>query len=292
MRKVREERKSVFYKGLLFGVISIGILSFAYYCFVHQRNQVTQFNYSPSHRPKAAIVDHLSITFPNQVFVEECSSLLREAGFDVDYYKGDNATVELYKNLPGYGYDLIVFRVHLAYHNSYKNTSLAMFTSEPYSTRRYIYEQLDDRVGRGWLAPYRKGDPYLVVNDKFVRFSTYGEFKDTLIIMMGCSGLKQNVLAAAFLEKGAKAYIGWNGPVTAAHTDKATIQFLKHFLIERQTIAKALEQTREEVGYESQYRSTLVLWPLKEEEFIFKNISSTVDRGIVPSVVSSSTTAA
>lgn len=278
MRKVKKERKFIYSKRLLLGVISIGLLSFAYYCFVYQRNQVTQLNHSLSHRPKAAIVDHLSIAFPNQVFVKECSSLLREAGFDVDYYTGDYATVELYKNLPSYGYDLIVFRVHLGYHSSYKNTSLAMFTSEPYSTRRYVYEQLDDRVGRGWLAPYRKGDPYLVVTDKFVRFDTYGQFKDTLIIMMGCSGLKQNILAAAFLEKGAKAYIGWDGPVTAAHTDSATIRFLKHFLIEKQTIAKALEQTTEEVGYESRYRSTLLLWPPKEGNFIFKTISSTIDR--------------
>lgn len=227
---------------------------------------------------KAAIIDHLSIVFPNPVFVEECSSLLKQAGFDVDYYRGDHATVELYKNLPASGYDLIVFRVHIAYHYRYKNPSLAMFTSEPYSSQKYVYEQLDDRVGRGWLAPYRKGDPYLVVTDKFLRFSTYGQFKDTLIIMMGCSGLKQNVLAEAFLEKGAKAYIGWDGPVSAEHTDRATIRFLKHFLIERQTITKALEQATEEVGYESRYRSRLLLWPAKEQNFVFTNISSKVDR--------------
>ena len=95
--------------------------------------------------------------------------------------------------------------------------------------------------------------------------------------MMGCSGLKQNVLAAAFLEKGTKAYIGWNGPVSANHTDRATIRFLKHFLIERQTIAKALEKATEEVGYESRYRSKLLLWPTKEQNFIFKNISNKIE---------------
>lgn len=242
---------------------------------------ITANRSSKSHILRAAIIDHLSIVFPNQVFVEECSSLLRQAGFDVDYYRGDHTTVELYKNISNYGYDLIVFRVHIAYHYRYKNPSLAMFTSEPYTPQRYVYEQLDNRVGRGWLAPYRKGDPYLVVTDKFVRFSMYGQFKDTLIIMMGCSSLKQNVLAEAFLEKGAKAYIGWNGPVSAAHTDRATIRFLKHFLIERQTIAKALEQATEEVGYESRYRSKLLLWPTKEQNFIFKNISSKIDYGIV-----------
>jgi hypothetical protein len=120
--------------------------------------------------------------------------------FKVDYYSGNHATVEFYKNLPSYGYNLIVFRVHISYHYAYKNTS--------------------------------------------------------------------------------KAYIGWNGPISADHTDKATIRFLKHFLIERQTIAKALEQATDEVGYESQYRSKLLFWPIEEKDLVFKNISK-IDQGII-----------
>src|SRR4030042_6800376 len=65
-----------------------------------------------SHTLKAAIVDHLSLSHPNQAFVKECSETLKKAGYTVDYYKGEEVTVEFYRNLPALEYDLIVFRVH------------------------------------------------------------------------------------------------------------------------------------------------------------------------------------
>jgi len=89
-----------------------------------------------------------------------------------------------------------------------------------------------------------------------------GSFKDTLIIMMGCNSMKK-CMASAFLEKGAKAYIGWDGLVSADHTDLATIQLLKQLLLERQTIAKAVERTMEAVGSEPQYKNTLLFWPIE-----------------------------
>jgi hypothetical protein len=196
------------------------------------------------------------------VFVKECSTILKKAGFAVDYYKGEDVTVEFYRNLPTYRYDLIVFRVHSADMHIHEYPSLAMFTSEPYSTKRYVYEQLRNRVACGYLGSYREGDPYLVVTDKFVRFSMKGLFKDTVIIMMGCSSIKR-CMATAFLEKGARACIGWDGPVSSGYTDRVTIRFLKHLLVEKQTIARSVRQTMEEVGREYQYGSTLLFWPIK-----------------------------
>src|SRR4030067_1215110 len=166
-----------------------------------------------THIPKAAIVDHLSISHPNQAFVKECSETLKKAGYAVDYYKGEDVTVEFYRNLPALEYDLIVFRVHSAYIHKY--LSLAMFTSEPYSKEKYVQEQMRNRVARGFIEPYHSGDPdYLVINDKFVRYSMNGSFKNTIIIMMGCTGMKK-CIASAFLQKGANAYIGWNRLVSA-----------------------------------------------------------------------------
>jgi hypothetical protein len=214
-----------------------------------------------SHTLRAAIVDHLSISHPNQAFVKECSDILKKAGYAVDYYKGEEVTVEFYRNLPPLEYDLIVFRVHSAYIHKY--LSLAMFTSEPYSKERYFQEQVRNRVVRSFIEPYRQGDPdYLAITDKFVRYSMQGSFKNTTIIMMGCTGIKK-AMASAFLEKGAKSYIGWNGLVSANHTDAATLQLLKHLLLERHTIAQSVAQTMKEVGYEAQYKSMLLFWPIE-----------------------------
>jgi hypothetical protein len=216
-----------------------------------------------THIPKAAIVDHLSISHPNQAFVKECSDILKEAGYAVDYYKGEEVTVEFYRDLPTLGYDLIVFRAHTAYIHKY--LSLSMFTSEPYSKERYVQEQVRNRVVRGFIEPYHQGDPdYLAITDKFVRYSMQGSFKDTIIIMMGCTGIKK-AMASAFLEKGAKTYIGWNGLVTAGHTDAATTRLLRNLLLEGKTIAQSVAQTMKEVGYDAQYKSMLLFWPIEAE---------------------------
>ena len=89
-----------------------------------------------------------------------------------------------------------------------------------------------------------------------------GSFDDAVIIMMGCTGIKR-CAATAFLEKGAKAYIGWDGLVSAPHTDRATIQLLKHLLKDKQTTGNAVIQSLNDVGREAQYKSTLLFWPIK-----------------------------
>jgi hypothetical protein len=259
LEKNRKYKKLIPCKKLMYGII--GIVSFLSYFFLHQSIQIIQLGYSQTPPAKAAIVDHLSTSHPNHTFVKECSDILKEAGYTVDYYKGGEVTVEFYRNLPSLGYDLIVFRVHSTYIHKY--LSLAMFTSEPYSRERYVYEQLRNRVACGYIEPYRQGDPrYLVVTDKFVRYSMKGFFNKTLIIMMGCNSIKR-CMATAFLQKGAMAYIGWEGLVTANHTDLATIRLLKHLLVERQTIASAIGKTMEEVGSESQYQNMLLFWPIE-----------------------------
>jgi hypothetical protein len=210
---------------------------------------------------KAAIVDHLSISHPNPAFVKECTAILKGAGYGVDYYRGEEVTVEFYRNLPTHGYTLIILRAHSAYIHKY--LSLAIFTSEPYSKQRYVYEQLRNRVASGFIEPYQEGDPrYLVITDKFVRYSMKGSFGNSLVIMMGCTGIKK-CAATAFLQKGAKAYIGWDGTVSANHTDRAVLKLLKHLVVGKQTVHKAVIQTMKDVGRDPQFESQLLFWPIR-----------------------------
>ena len=253
-------------------MLGIGLLCFLVYFFLHQSDQSFRLCASQGPVARAAIVDHLSISWPNPVFVKECKAILEGAGFAIDYYRGEYVTVELYRKLPTHGYKLIILRVHSAYIHKY--LSLAMFTSEPYSKQRYIYEQLRNRVASGYIEPYRKGDPrYLVITDKFVRFSMKGAFNDAIVIMMGCTGIKR-CAASAFIEKGARVYVGWDGLVSVGQTDRATIRFLKHLLVERQTIARAVGQTMAEVGHEPQYKSTLLFWPIEAGAYTLNSLDS------------------
>src|SRR3972149_8656122 len=59
----------------------------------------------------AAIVDQLSLTQPNPEFVSSARGILAEAGYGVDYFPGEQGTVDLYRTLPERHYDLIILRV-------------------------------------------------------------------------------------------------------------------------------------------------------------------------------------
>ncbi len=69
---------------------------------------------SPSRPFTAAIVDQLSLTQPNPEFIGQARGLLAQAGYLVDYYPGEQVTVDFYRDLPTRNYDLIILRVHSA----------------------------------------------------------------------------------------------------------------------------------------------------------------------------------
>jgi hypothetical protein len=223
---------------------------------------------NPNPLLKAAIVDHLSLTMPNETFREEAAAILVNANYTVDYFSGEKVTVEFYRNLPAYGYDPIILRVHSAIREG--TNLLALFTSEPYSKTRYVQEQLTDRVGI--VAFYSSGPTYFGISKEFILSSMRGNFQNTTIIMMGCNGLKYTQIADAFIQKGAKVYIGWNESVSASHTDAASTRLLKHLVTEKQTIQDAIENTMNEVGPDPINKSFLQYYPLEARGQTIENI--------------------
>ena len=220
---------------------------------------------SPTSTPQAAIVDHLSLTYPNQTFIQKATNTLTQAGYTVDYYPGEKVTVEFYRNLPTHSYGLIILRVHSSatWGASVSEAPVILFTSERVSQTRYIHEQLNDQLF--WVSytdeEAEKGILYFGISPLFVTQRMNGRFQNTTVIMMGCEGLHKPVMAKAFVEKGAKVYISWNKPVLASHTDQATTHLLQHLLIEKQTLKESIEETFKEVGSDPAYKSLLVYYP-------------------------------
>jgi hypothetical protein len=81
--------------------------------------------------------------------------------------------------------------------------------------------------------------------------------------MMGCDGLRTDATAEALVRKGAKAVVGWSGPVSPSHTDEATQRLLQHLLIDGLTVEEATAQTMAEVGPDPEYESRLLVYPSK-----------------------------
>ena len=243
-------------------VAIIAISSFLVYSYLNPSSNQTinpdQTSNQPS-QPKAAIVDQLSLTASNQTFKETATNILKQAGYTVDYYPGEELTVEFYGNLPTHGYSLIVLRVHSAITIGLQ--SLGLFTSEVRSKTKYVYEQLTDQLV-GAKFPNDETE-YFGISPLFVLNSMKGTFQNTTIIHMGCDGLAYTTMAEAFRQKGAKVYISWTGDVLASHTDQATTHLLQHFLIEKQTIKQAVTEIMEEVGLDPAYKSLLAYYPLE-----------------------------
>jgi hypothetical protein len=274
-QKVREERKRgqriaiVVAVAILVAIISVSSFFLYSTLFPSSEDSVLPeptLQFKPANSSsavKAAIVDHLSLTAPNQTFVQTVAAILTKADYIVDYFSGEQVTVNFYRNLPTGGYKLIILRVHSALDANGK-PPLALFTSEPLDSRKHVNEQLTDQVEGVAFLPYKQGDKaYFGILSKFISLSLKGTFQGSIIVAMGCNGLTYLDTARAFTEKGAKAYISWNGSVSANHTDEATAQLLQHLVTEGQTIKQAVENTMKEVGPDQEYNNTLDYYPLE-----------------------------
>lgn len=212
--------------------------------------------------PRAAIVDQLQLTSPNPQFVADATQLLAENGYTVDYFPGEAVTVDFYRNLPKRRYDLLILRVHSTAQVSRgadEVRSVSLFTNEPYTKTGYYQEQVAGRIG---FASYKdRVEQYFGITSGFITDSMKGGFKGTTVIMMGCEGLVNEKAAEAFTRRGAKDFIGWDGLVSAEHTDEATLKLLQHLVVEGASADEAIARTMTEVGPDPDFGSQLLAWP-------------------------------
>ncbi len=204
-------------------------------------------------RPRtAAIIDQLSLTLPNAGFQKSATDTMEEAGYAVDYYSGEEVTVDFYRDLPLRHYDLLVMRVHSGIQRDKSTHTLkpeegtGLFTNEPYDPAKYRQEQTQGALIR---ASYTDDGPkYFGITPGFVESTMRGRFNRTRVILMGCEGLITNRTAEAFLRKGASAFVSWSDTVTASHTDAATQSLLERLLHDGLSAADAVSATATEMG--------------------------------------------
>jgi len=262
-KRFKKSKKHIFVIPTVFIVLCIVI----YFSLEHiTPSQNSPISIRQQSSPQAAIVDQLSIFLPNETFTQEAITILENAGFAVDYYKGEDVTVEFYRELPQKGYSFIIMRAHsgIEYMGNKTTGNVDIFTSERYNENeasgKYFWEAIDNRLVRVFFT--EGGLDYFGISPKFVESSMVGRFENATIIMMGCDGLRPGytTLAEAFIKKGAKVYVGWTGPVTSTHTDAATIHLLQAFLLEKQTIKNAIITTMNNVGPDPAFRSELLYY--------------------------------
>jgi len=273
--KLREEKKSEQRIGLAVTITILIMLIVVSGFFINSMLNQPSTNQATSDQsqPRAAIVDQLSLTIPNTAFIETATNTLKQAGYEVDYYPGEKVTVEFYRNLATHNYEIIILRVHSALRKG-TEPPVALFTSESYSQYRYVPEQLAEKLT---IVHYDLGGEeqlFFGIVPNFVKSSMNGRFQNSIIIMMGCNGLTYTDMASAFVERGAKVYIGWDLEVSASQTDQATTELLHHLLVKKQTIRQAVVETMEEVESDTVRKSQLIAYPKETWEYTIQTIPS------------------
>lgn len=218
--------------------------------------------------PSAVIVDQLSVGVAKPAFAQTVTHQLEAAGYTVDYIPGEEVTVDFYRRLPTLGYDLVLLRAHSGLIQSGEREGEAfLFTSEPYNNQVHT-EELSER--RLLSATYSRDSLNSKLSDiptffgivpDFVESSMIGSFDGATIILMGCNGLTSSTLAAAFVEKGARAIVSWDDLVTGDHTDAATDRLLELLLEGQLPLGEAVAQTAAEIGPDPFYGSELLFYP-------------------------------
>jgi hypothetical protein len=214
---------------------------------------------------KAAIVDQLSLRESNPEFIATATKLLESYGFTVDLWQGAAVTVDFYHRLPGMGYKFIVLRVHSGLLISLEadNTTRTLdttylFTSENYSTTKYVSDQLADRVSNAMMD---ENSPLVfAVNSEYIKRAD-GKFNNSIILAMGCESYKYDDLPAAFIEKGAAAYIGWSDVVTLDHVDVVTLDLLNNLCSANMTLSQSIASTFSRFGKDPYFGSFMKYYP-------------------------------
>lgn len=228
---------------------------------------------------RAAIIDQLSLVQPNQAFIDEVTAKLEAYGFEVDIYQGEEVSINFYRELPQYGYKLIIFRAHsgllMKEQNSQPIKAIYLLSGETYSPTKYVREQLTDQMLEARMT---EGYPAVfAINANFLLNSMQGTFANTVIIMMGCATTYRPDMLLAFIQKGASTYLGWKASVGLNYVDEATLKLMANLSDKGMTIDQAVRETMAKIGAYPDTNARLQYYPAASGNYTIKELISGVD---------------
>lgn len=195
----------------------------------------------------------------------------------MDVYRGDDVTVDLYRNLPAYDYKLIIFRAHSGAISPKPQdedvesiTGTYLFTSESFNRMKYTTERLADELTPAYVE---KGDPvYFAIGPKFITHSMNGKFNNTVVIVDGCSCLHYDDLAQAFTSKGVSCYLAWDLSVDLDYVDEATISLVENLCSKGLPVKEAVDRTMATIGPDPEWGAVLKYYPPQSGNKILKEL--------------------
>jgi len=155
--------------------------------------------------------------------------------FDVTYLENSAVTVNSMKNLSQYG--LVVINTHGGTFDTDNKIDVA--TREPVNAATAMTHELDVKQQRIISVSVCKLDLPLLgcvfsetiwaITPAFVR-NYAGKYPDSLVVMGACDSAFNNMMADAFTQNGAKAYLGYSATVLSTFVKSSATDFFKKFL--------------------------------------------------------------
>ena len=218
---------------------------------------------------RAVIIDQLGLTDPNPGFLRAATLDLTNAGYEVEYVDWRAVSVEFFRRLPERNYSFVIIRSHSAVSpgdaesvgSAEEQDMLSLFTSEPYAEGRYIDDQYARAVNRVRLESPQREQAFFGVTSQFVRDGMDGPLRGADVLLMGCDGMRGLDMALALQDRGAGSVVGWDGPVSARHTDRVTRRLIELVASEEYAIGDATKQAMVEFGPDPEHHSRLVVSP-------------------------------
>jgi hypothetical protein len=208
---------------------------------------------NPTYADRVALIDELGQSSPNPALTAMIQSIANKTGHGFDYYPPAKATLNLMIDLPRMGYSMIILRSHGS--GIYKGNASIITVSDAYSRYQRIGDQLQDNV----VAVELDGSAYFGLTSGFVSHVMCGQFSNATILAMGCSTGKGD-LGQAFVKRGARAFVGWNGSVTITFTD-LVFESLAGLLLEGSSVDGAVQNATERFGPDPVYGALLSHYP-------------------------------
>jgi hypothetical protein len=203
----------------------------------------------PQFSMNAGIIDQLAQELPNSTFAEDATRTLQSSGFNVTY-QNQTLNVDFFRNLARYNYGIIVLREHSALRED--GSTVDLFTSEPFDPSAHQQELDDELLVEGILNYSAQQEEFFALTYKFIE-QLEGTFPRSVVIAMGCNTLMPslNQLAKAFIDKGATAFIGWDGYVGDSHSDSETSMLLERLLAYNMRLGDAVDKAEIDMTYGS-----------------------------------------
>ncbi|MEM1514873.1 MAG: hypothetical protein QXH24_02325 [Candidatus Bathyarchaeia archaeon] len=190
---------------------------------------------------RAVIIDSIGLTKPNPAFLEGAREVLVNAGLKVEFFNGSQVTIRLLDDFGGYG--LVILRVHSAI--DIKHGFLYLFSAEPYSKDKYLYEQYYGAYREAYTFDSNEGLYFALRADLL---GSEDGLRGSTIILMGCNGTNSEYAIEKLFEKGAKEIIAWDGYVDLEYTDKVALKLLRLVYEEGLSFSEAVQRVMDVMG--------------------------------------------